>query len=76
MKRAGIKRSLALLLAIVMCIGLLQTGALAAQAEQDEITVDALETPEVQDTNLADQPDVSSEEYRRNITILSRFYRR
>lgn len=61
MKRAGIKRSLALLLAIVMCIGLLQTGAMAAQAEQDEITVDALETPEVQDTNLADQPDVSSE---------------
>ena len=53
MKRAGIKRSLALLLAIVMCIGLLQTGAMAAQAEQDEITVDALETPEVQPAGLA-----------------------
>lgn len=57
MKKARMKRSLALLLAIVMCIGLLPMGALAAQDGQDGIAVDATE-----DAGLAVQPDGSSED--------------
>lgn len=56
MKKARMRRSLALLLAIVMCIGLLPMGALAAQ---DGIAVDAPGATE--DAGLAVQPDGSSE---------------
>lgn len=60
MKKARMKRSLALLLAVVMCIGLLPMGALAARIEGDEIAIDAPSAAE--DADLAVQPDGSSDE--------------
>lgn len=62
MKKARMKRSLALLLAVVMCIGLLPMGALAARIVDDEVAIDAPGIHEDGGLDLAAQPDGSSDE--------------
>lgn len=59
MKQAKMKRSLALLLAVVMCIGLLPVGALAARVDTGEVATDAPGAAE--DAALAVLPDGSSD---------------
>lgn len=57
MKKTTMRRSLALLLAVVLCIGLLPVSVLAARVETDEISIEAPDGTET----LAVQPDGSSD---------------